>query len=75
VCCSWLVMSFVRVCVRSTLLDILASRKNMNQVTGSLLVNGKPPDETFNRIAGYGTADELQMRVLSRACDVSGSWY
>ena len=37
---------------KTTLLDVLAGKKTEGYITGDLLVNGKPRDESFNRIAG-----------------------
>jgi ATP-binding cassette, subfamily G (WHITE), member 2 len=51
--------------VYSTLLDILANRKDPRNVSGSLLVNGKPHDETFNRVAGYVTQDDCLAGLLT----------
>ena len=38
---------------KSTLLDVLAGKKTSGNIEGEMLVNGKPKDETFTRIAGY----------------------
>lgn len=38
---------------KSTLLDVIACKKTSGTITGTLLVNGAPPDDTFARIAGY----------------------
>eukprot|EP00276_Gloeochaete_wittrockiana_P000878 CAMPEP_0184676120 /NCGR_PEP_ID=MMETSP0308-20130426/88116_1 /TAXON_ID=38269 /ORGANISM="Gloeochaete witrockiana, Strain SAG 46.84" /LENGTH=1364 /DNA_ID=CAMNT_0027123931 /DNA_START=56 /DNA_END=4147 /DNA_ORIENTATION=- len=38
---------------KSTLLDVLANRKTGGTIDGEVLLNGKPKDKFFNRIAGY----------------------
>ena len=38
---------------KSTLLDVLAGKKTSGHINGEILVNGRPKDETFTRIAGY----------------------
>eukprot|EP00741_Cyanophora_paradoxa_P024773 tig00000270_g23916.t1 len=38
---------------KTTLMDVLANRKTGGNITGTVLVNGKPKDKFFSRIAGY----------------------
>lgn len=38
---------------KTTLLDVLAGRKTGGQVSGKLLINGKPRDQYFHRFSGY----------------------
>lgn len=38
---------------KTTLLDVLAQRTTMGVITGDMLVNGKPLDESFQRKTGY----------------------
>ncbi|KAJ5223409.1 hypothetical protein N7468_007951 [Penicillium chermesinum] len=38
---------------KTTLLDVLAARKNIGVVTGSILVDGKPPGTSFQRGTSY----------------------
>ena len=38
---------------KSTLLDVLAGKKTSGAIEGEILVNGRPKDETFTRVAGY----------------------
>ncbi|EFA85848.1 ABC transporter G family protein [Heterostelium album PN500] len=38
---------------KSTLLDVIAGRKTGGYITGDILVNGKPKNKFFNRIAAY----------------------
>jgi len=38
---------------KSTLLDVIAGKKSTGEISGDILVNGKPVDEFFPRIAGY----------------------
>lgn len=38
---------------KTTLLDVLAQRTSMGVITGDMLVNGKPQDESFQRKTGY----------------------
>ena len=38
---------------KSTLLDVLAGKKTSGHIEGEILVNGRPKDETFTRVAGY----------------------
>ena len=38
---------------KSTLLDVLAGKKTSGKIEGEILVNGRPKDAAFTRIAGY----------------------
>ncbi|KXS21192.1 P-loop containing nucleoside triphosphate hydrolase protein [Gonapodya prolifera JEL478] len=38
---------------KTTLLDILAQQKNLGDISGEILVNGKVPDRFFGKRAGY----------------------
>jgi ABC-type multidrug transport system ATPase subunit len=38
---------------KSTLLDVLANKKTHGTIAGELLINGRPRDETFERVAAY----------------------
>jgi ABC-type multidrug transport system ATPase subunit len=38
---------------KTTLLDVLAGKKTGGYITNDALVNGKPRDKSFSRIAGY----------------------
>mmetsp|Transcript_19096 Transcript_19096/g.36765 ORF Transcript_19096/g.36765 Transcript_19096/m.36765 type:complete len:1596 (-) Transcript_19096:179-4966(-) len=38
---------------KSTLLDVIAGKKTSGWITGDRIVNGKPMDEYFARVAGY----------------------
>ncbi|KAI8649075.1 putative ABC1 transport protein [Fusarium keratoplasticum] len=46
---------------KTTLLDVLASRVTMGVVTGDMLVNGKPRDESFQRKTGYVQQQDLHL--------------
>ena len=50
---------------KSTLLDVLAGRKNAGTLSGNLLINGKPRDEFFSRIAGYVEQFDSHMACLT----------
>eukprot|EP01095_Lingulamoeba_sp_RSL-Kostka_P006419 TRINITY_DN200_c0_g1_i3.p1 TRINITY_DN200_c0_g1~~TRINITY_DN200_c0_g1_i3.p1 ORF type:complete len:633 (+),score=155.33 TRINITY_DN200_c0_g1_i3:30-1928(+) len=43
---------------KSSLLDVLADRKPSKNLTGQLLVNGKPITKKYKRISGYVTQDD-----------------
>jgi len=44
---------------KSTLLDVLARRKRLEWISGSVLVNGKPQTDAFSRMCGYVVQDDL----------------
>ncbi|CEN59914.1 Putative ABC transporter CDR4 [Aspergillus calidoustus] len=46
---------------KTTLLDVLASRVTMGVVSGDMLVNGKPRDESFQRKTGYVQQQDLHL--------------
>ncbi|RNJ55743.1 hypothetical protein D7B24_008171 [Verticillium nonalfalfae] len=46
---------------KTTLLDVLASRVTMGVVTGDMLVNGSPRDESFQRKTGYVQQQDLHL--------------
>ena len=52
---------------KTTLLDVLARRKTMGVITGSVTVNGVPQDATFKRMTGYvEQIDVLHPRLTVR---------
>ncbi|KAM5355176.1 hypothetical protein ACJ41O_001822 [Fusarium nematophilum] len=48
---------------KTTLLDVLASRVTMGVVTGEMLVDGKPRDESFQRKTGYVQQQDLHVHT------------
>ncbi|VVT57142.1 uncharacterized protein SAPINGB_P005555 [Magnusiomyces paraingens] len=46
---------------KTTLLDTLADRVTMGVVTGDMLVNGKPRDESFQRKTGYVQQQDVHL--------------
>ncbi|KAH6896015.1 ABC-2 type transporter-domain-containing protein [Thelonectria olida] len=46
---------------KTTLLDVLATRVTMGVVTGDMLVDGKPRDESFQRKTGYVQQQDLHL--------------
>ncbi|KAL0066972.1 Multidrug resistance protein [Marasmius tenuissimus] len=48
---------------KTTLLDTLASRVTMGVVTGSMFVDGKPRDESFQRKTGYVQQQDLHLET------------
>ncbi|KAH7159482.1 ABC-2 type transporter-domain-containing protein [Dactylonectria estremocensis] len=46
---------------KTTLLDVLASRVTMGVVSGDMLVNGEPRDESFQRKTGYVQQQDLHL--------------
>ncbi|EAW07735.1 ATP-binding cassette transporter [Aspergillus clavatus NRRL 1] len=46
---------------KTTLLDVLAKRVSIGVVTGDMLVNGKPPDNSFQRKTGYVQQQDLHL--------------
>jgi ABC-type multidrug transport system ATPase subunit len=54
---------------KTTLLDILANRNKSGTVAGSILVNGKPIDKSFKRIAGYVFQEDVLLSTMTvREC-------
>ena len=45
----------------TSLSDVLAQRVSMGVVTGDMLVNGKPLDESFQRKTGYVQQQDLHL--------------
>lgn len=50
---------------KSSLLDILAGRKDPKGLSGLLLVDGLPPPDDFKRISGYVVQNDIIMGTLS----------
>lgn len=50
---------------KSSLLDILAGRKDMTGLSGDLLINGGPPPENFKCMVGYVVQDDVVMGTLT----------
>ncbi|KAF2430765.1 pleiotropic drug resistance protein, ABC superfamily [Tothia fuscella] len=46
---------------KTTLLDVLAARTTMGVITGDMLVNGLPRDESFQRKTGYCQQTDLHL--------------
>ncbi|KAF7289878.1 hypothetical protein MIND_01362200 [Mycena indigotica] len=46
---------------KTTLLDVLATRTTMGVVTGDMLVNGRPRDQSFQRKTGYVQQQDLHL--------------
>ncbi|KAK1598936.1 ABC-2 type transporter [Colletotrichum navitas] len=46
---------------KTTLLDVLATRVTMGVVSGEMLVNGQPRDESFQRKTGYAQQQDLHL--------------
>lgn len=54
---------------KTTLLDILANRNKSGTITGQILVNGKPIDKSYKRIAGYVFQEDVLMSTMTvREC-------
>ena len=50
---------------KTTLLDVLAQRTSVGVVTGDMLVNGKPLDESFQRKTGYVQQQDLHLETTT----------
>ncbi|ROV89515.1 hypothetical protein VSDG_08497 [Cytospora chrysosperma] len=50
---------------KTTLLDVLAQRTSMGVITGDMLVNGKPLDESFQRKTGYVQQQDLHLETAT----------
>ncbi|KAL2884521.1 Multidrug resistance protein [Colletotrichum sp. CLE4] len=48
---------------KTTLLDVLANRVTMGVVTGDILVNGIPRDQSFQRKAGYVQQQDIHLET------------
>ncbi|KAL1620268.1 Multidrug resistance protein [Neofusicoccum ribis] len=48
---------------KTTLLDVLASRVTMGVITGEMLVDGKPRDDSFQRKTGYVQQQDLHLHT------------
>ncbi|KAF2853329.1 hypothetical protein T440DRAFT_445323 [Plenodomus tracheiphilus IPT5] len=46
---------------KTTLLDVLATRTTMGVISGDMLVDGKPRDESFQRKTGYAQQQDLHL--------------
>jgi ATP-binding cassette subfamily G (WHITE) protein 2 (PDR) len=46
---------------KTTLLDVLASRVTMGVIGGSILIDGKPRDQSFQRKTGYVQQQDLHL--------------
>lgn len=55
---------------KSTLLDMLAARKTLGRLTGSVLVNGKPRGPGFRHVSSYVP----QARAILQDCCKSAHW-
>ncbi|KAJ6016384.1 hypothetical protein N7540_010975 [Penicillium herquei] len=50
---------------KTTLLDVLATRVTMGAVTGEMLVNGRPYDQSFQRKTGYVQQHDLHLHTTT----------
>ncbi|KAK7113491.1 broad substrate specificity ATP-binding cassette transporter ABCG2-like isoform X2 [Littorina saxatilis] len=50
---------------KSSLLDVLAGRKDPNGLDGDLLIDGGPPPENFKCMVGYVVQDDVVMGTLT----------
>lgn len=48
---------------KTTLLDCLATRTTMGVITGEMLVDGKPRDDSFQRKTGYAQQQDLHLET------------
>ncbi|KAK1711889.1 ABC-2 type transporter [Colletotrichum acutatum] len=48
---------------KTTLLDVLATRVTMGVISGDMLVNGQPRDDSFQRKTGYVTQQDLYLHT------------
>ncbi|KAL2840520.1 ABC-2 type transporter-domain-containing protein [Aspergillus pseudoustus] len=48
---------------KTTLLDVLASRTTMGVISGNMLVDGRPRDESFQRKTGYVQQQDLHLHT------------
>ncbi|XP_072050826.1 broad substrate specificity ATP-binding cassette transporter ABCG2-like [Amphiura filiformis] len=50
---------------KTSLLDVLAARKDPNGLSGKVLIDGKPQPSNFRLISGYVVQDDIVMGTLS----------
>ncbi|GAA5895664.1 hypothetical protein JCM6882_000364 [Rhodosporidiobolus microsporus] len=50
---------------KTTLLDVLASRVSMGVITGDILVDGNPRDDSFQRKTGYVQQQDLHLETAT----------
>ncbi|KAK7491867.1 hypothetical protein BaRGS_00016886 [Batillaria attramentaria] len=50
---------------KSSLLDVLAGRKDLSGLSGDLLIDGGPPPENFKCLVGYVVQDDVVMGTLT----------
>ncbi|PAA86540.1 hypothetical protein BOX15_Mlig032983g2, partial [Macrostomum lignano] len=52
-------------CGKTSLLDVLACRKDPRCVTGRVLIDGQSPPDNFKRVSGYVVQDDIVMGTLT----------
>ncbi|PAA62302.1 hypothetical protein BOX15_Mlig016278g1 [Macrostomum lignano] len=50
---------------KSSLLDVIAGRKNPQNLTGTILINGEPPPKNFKCVSGYVVQEDVVMGTLT----------
>ncbi|OJJ98431.1 hypothetical protein ASPACDRAFT_61942 [Aspergillus aculeatus ATCC 16872] len=50
---------------KTTLLDVLATRTTLGVISGEMLVDGKPRDESFQRKTGYAQQQDLHLSTAT----------
>lgn len=50
---------------KTSFLDVLAGRKNVGKIGGQILVNGRPVNKNFKRIAGYVMQDDKMLGTFT----------
>ncbi|KAI8935400.1 hypothetical protein NX059_007981 [Plenodomus lindquistii] len=50
---------------KTTLLDVLATRTTMGVISGDMLVDGKPRDDSFQRKTGYAQQQDLHLSTTT----------
>ncbi|KAH8423757.1 ABC drug exporter AbcA [Aspergillus melleus] len=50
---------------KTTLLDVLAARTTLGVISGEMLVDGKPRDESFQRKTGYAQQQDLHLSTAT----------
>ncbi|GAE00310.1 ABC transporter CDR4, partial [Paecilomyces variotii No. 5] len=48
---------------KTTLLDVLANRVTMGVISGEMLVDGRPRDDSFQRKTGYVQQQDLHLET------------